>query len=1854
MNLKNEVDSDLDFDIEVIYKKENLVVSSKSLTCGDLDCEVKLDLDRIFFDSYEIIIKTKYSKKFYEKKLNFKLKKPESKNKLVIKSNYYFDLNSTNYSISGKIILEKKSKLILETYPSNKPENDYKTRIELVCDKKCDFNMPITSNIVYGKYNLNLYLPDDVLTKNFFIKPNNLGLKTSFESKSSYLNLSDFANLSNSSENLILLDMFGKKREVDISKNKKLKNIYAGILDNSSNRNNTIKLKPKINSINNLNNIKTISNLNSNKIVGKSQISKNLSLIAPSFLDDNGSSTHIVYQDESITFNNGNSLLDLNFNSSKDSNTFLDNPRKVIPGIYKKEKIVRYNDGSEDIFEDYFAYGLISINTKKPLYLYGETTQILIVVLDKWGYLVSDASILLNISKPSGENLILTTENFDIIETEKAGVYSTEIISDELGNYGLYAQVDLNDMLVDINSYYNVVENYSFDILRDVPATIDPWEGPFNNTFTIDPLDSYSGNYDFVEIFSSDFTQIETDADEVKIVGDTTYLIWRDLSGISNPWYSAQVPLKSPVLYYLGNAYVDYGLTKEFRFYENRSWLFAIDPAAKVCDFTSPCICGASCSGGGEPGDGTIDGATDGNTNYEYVNDLRVRDINGSYFGTGDVVEICMDSQTDSSNSGDRVTIGYKDATSAWANGHVVQEWQHDNNNLNTDCVNVTLTSHVGVHNFRGKVVWEWNTEPANQISSTRTYRDHDDINITVLARKAAAYTQWDVFNGTSTGNGLKVIRGKNATVFAKWDKALQSALVRHNGNTSFVNYVITNLNNNYTNYSLLTSNLTQFSQVGIINISYIDSYDFYFNLSNKTSPQKYFELWGSMKINQSKMAPYVMYNGTRTNISCQVTDENLDLPYSNVNISFYNNVTGYLNSSVSNSSGWANISYIEKNIGSYKITCNVSTQNPDYLLAGVNNYKNQILTVKENNTDISPPLIKNVTASPLIFSVGGITKISANVTDNYNVSAVYLNVTLPNSSSYEYLMAIGSKNDIYEYNFSRTNLDGTYNYYILAYDNSSNAAWSSSKSFTVAGIRTYIGIKTTKDVYKIGEKINLTTYTRVSSTNTSKVSELGDVNYIYYSFDASDEGWTHSGAQDEWERGVPSDTDVNTCDSGNCWATDLDANYNDNANNNIQSPVIDMSGRTNTIVNFWREIDFQDATNDKIYFEVYDGSSWNILYQNTIGATNQEGAFYTYYPSEMDGVSNARMRFRTTTNGAGNQDGFAFDSLNLSFSPRIDWNKSWVYYNNSFGTDNNKTTAIKITINITEYDSTGSDLEGSASPDLEIEIYNSSSVYNGNYKCNLDSSKSYPYICSFIIKNTPEYLDAWKTSSNRNIRIRALNMDGNDNLNWTGVIREYVTPSIIENHGIAQVTSILLQQFENSSGGIVKTMFNSSITLNASETKQLNDYWNFSVPNNFKLGNYSAYVALTDSFGNVLQNEDDNTYINDSHEFSVQSLIIDVIRPLMFSVQNESFLSNITLNTTYFTGGGWCAYILDFNPNISMNLITPTNFNKILENITDGIHNISFECNDSDDYIVSSDLIFFNVSQNPRIDFFPTSELNNSAVNRSWIFLNVSINDSTFNSSWLVWDSVIENVSCSSKNILEHSCFINKSQIKNGIYSYYFCANDSLGNSNCTQTRVININKSLPEITIISPSLNEKFILGENISLNISTSIPANWSGYSIDSNFSNKFNLTQVSSLDWFDIISNLTTGYHVLHVFVNDSIDNQLNKSVIFYIIPDKSISIKKKIFSRGDDWYEVNLNVTNYGNYGDYILYDFIEGNFSYSNLSILNDGSNSISGQYSGTLLTWNLSLTYMSFYNISYLINSSFYNIKKTHILGLD
>ena len=2030
--------------IEVVHKDSGKIYYNDIIKCKDSICEKKIELKSgILLGDYNVFVSGLYDNKVYKKNFSFKIDKITT---------FSAEIKDKYYVFNGKVNLNG---VIYRQY--NYPEKYYidfvhhkydnvKKRIVVDCYSKiCSFNKTFAKDILLGEYDVFISSSKDVIVKKteislkeFNFGKNKLELKNNFNKskKISFFN----KELKEEDKKKIL-----KKNKINshlekfnISKKINLFEIYSkskkeSKLINFKNRNlNFFSQKSFIKKYN----ITLIYVDGSSKKISLTEFElknfevpegvSNVRISEQEFLFEKNSEIKVPQRISEI-----NDLSKLKKGVVMKGNKKITFNNSLQPGFYK------YKKGNK---EEYFAYGLISVNTEKPLYRKNELVELTLIVLDKYGYLYSNSNITLNVIKPNSSIEVLSTDRGSIVEVSK-GIYKGFINSSQIGEYKLYAETKIDNIIVNISSYFNVVNFYDFDILRDVPYTIDPWQGPFYNNFTIIPYINVS-YYNFTEKIPEDFTIYNHSANKVVKNSSGIYLKWYNLKGISKIYYEANSPLISPYLYELGKSYIDYNFYNNFkRFYENRSWLFAIDPAAKVCGFESPCICGSNCAGGHEPGDGTIDSCSDGNTNWEFVNDIRIRDLNGSYFGTGDTIEICVDFDCDSSSWGDRVTIGYKDSSTSWANSDIIFETTCDNTNLNTFCINQTLNNYAGVHNIRGKIVW---VGTANRICSGKTYRDHDDVNITVIKRRPSYFILWNLSNGSSIGNNLNVIRGKNITIFAEWDRPIQKAIIVHNGNGTFENFNINILNENWTNYTADTSNLIEFPNLGPVK-SNITSWDLYFNLSNSTFPQKTFYIYGSMKINQSKMLPYVMYNGSQTNISCQVTDELVDIPYSGVTVNFYNNVSGFLGSALTNGTGWAKISYIENNIGKYTIICNVSDDLPNYLLAGVQNYNNQILTVKKNGTDITPPVINSVTINPSLFSVGGVTNIKANVTDEVNLTSVYLNITLPNGSSYSYSM-YNTKGDIFEYNFSNTVLDGIYRYYIYAYDNSSNKGWSSLYSFTVSGIRTYIGIKTTKDVYKIGEKINLTNYQKISTFDNNAYYEEGDKGYFYYSFDTGFDGWTHTGVQDEWEWGVPNSGFIGQCDNGNCLSTDLNGNYNSNSNYFLYSPVFDMRGRTNAKVVYWRMLEVYDDA-DSVHFESYDGSSWNILFQDTIVPGNTQtlsAGFSTFYPSEVDGIANAQFRFTLYSTGSNNREGWAVDSFNLSFNSRKDWKNDWHYYNTSFGSYSSKVTAIKIGINITSYSAVGSLNNKNSFPDLEVQIFNGTD-YGGNYFCNLDSSKTYPNYCEFVIKNSPEFLDAWKYPSNRSIRIRAINLDKNDFINWTNIKREYVTPSIIENHGKAYVTSYLLEQFLNSTGGIVKTMYNNSISLNPNEAKELDVYWNFSVPSVFKFGAYSAYVSLTDLFNNVLQNEDDNTYINDSYTFFIQSLLIIPINPLVGSVENETFLVNISLNTTYFGSGGWCAYNLDNSTsNITMTQKTSTIFDSIIKNLTDGKHFIKFYCNDTDNWMVSTPFIFFNVSEPPRISFVPPTDINNSYVNRSWIYINVSINDSSNTSGYIDFDNSLigywnfENVSgntvydysiynhngnlngglvinntnsirgnygffdgnndyvgigSSSRynilinftiqswikkgsttgwkkifsvgvpgnrgysfgfnsnevvltkygildfntgyyindNIWHHlvavfnssgmylfvdgslvasnsdsnnlnptnsdnsyigrensgSYFnglideimifnrslsiqeikalynskINKLQnnftmLKNGNYSYYACAIDKVGNYNCTKTRIININKTLPIFTIYSPLNNSKISILNQTYFNSSLNFPSSEvSKVWVNLNNNTNISLTNLTSFNWFNS-SYLSTGGYFVQFFGKDLVGNLFKSSInYFYVYPDKDIYISKTIKSIGNNTYKVVLNISNKGQWKNYTVVDFIDGNFNFYNFNINYDFTNTLSSSlYNGNLLYWNITLNKNDYKNISYYINGTGdYNLLHNYILGV-
>jgi subtilisin-like proprotein convertase family protein len=89
---------------------------------------------------------------------------------------------------------------------------------------------------------------------------------------------------------------------------------------------------------------------------------------------------------------------------------------------------------------------------------------------------------------------------------------------------------------------------------------------------------------------------------------------------------------------------------------------------------------------------------------------------------------------------------------------------------------------------------------------------------------------------------------------------------------------------------------------------------------------------------------------------------------------------------------------------------------------------------------------------------------------------------------------------------------------------------------------------------------------------------EEGSVETVFSAgFEAGDDGFTHSGAGDEWERGTPANVvdvhlaGLDRCAEGSgCLKTDLDGSYDANSSQDLVSPPISLAGRSGRIVASW------------------------------------------------------------------------------------------------------------------------------------------------------------------------------------------------------------------------------------------------------------------------------------------------------------------------------------------------------------------------------------------------------------------------------------------------------------------------------------------------------------------------------------------------------------------------------------------------------------------------------------------------------------------------------------------------------------
>jgi serine protease AprX len=111
---------------------------------------------------------------------------------------------------------------------------------------------------------------------------------------------------------------------------------------------------------------------------------------------------------------------------------------------------------------------------------------------------------------------------------------------------------------------------------------------------------------------------------------------------------------------------------------------------------------------------------------------------------------------------------------------------------------------------------------------------------------------------------------------------------------------------------------------------------------------------------------------------------------------------------------------------------------------------------------------------------------------------------------------------------------------------------------------------------------------------------------------------------------------------------------------------------------------------------------------------------------------------------------------------------------------------------------------------------------------------------------------------------------------------------------------------------------------------------------------------------------------------------------------------------------------------------------------------------------------IISNDSIAPVITFL--EPLNNSNVSKSYVFINVTSNEA-LDIAKLEWNGTNETMNSSGLN-----WFLNKTGLANGTYTFKIYGTDFAGNTNFTETRIVNINNTAPNTPILNAPLNNSF----------------------------------------------------------------------------------------------------------------------------------------------------------------------------------
>ncbi|MFH1054740.1 MAG: hypothetical protein V1744_01465 [Candidatus Altiarchaeota archaeon] len=168
-------------------------------------------------------------------------------------------------------------------------------------------------------------------------------------------------------------------------------------------------------------------------------------------------------------------------------------------------------------------------------------------------------------------------------------------------------------------------------------------------------------------------------------------------------------------------------------------------------------------------------------------------------------------------------------------------------------------------------------------------------------------------------------------------------------------------------------------------------------------------------------------------------------------------------------------------------------------------------------------------------------------------------------------------------------------------------------------------------------------------TTSTTTTSTTGSTTTTticgFYDDMESDKEWNN---ENEWIRGVPSKPGWSSCFAGSCFVTDLYGPYDNNANESLTSPWINLAPAAGGAATLRYHLTYKtEDKRDYVHVESSDdGVSWMEIVNYT--KNNGNGDVYSHNMNSYAGGL-LKVRFRLTSDSSGDDRGAMVDNVNVT-----------------------------------------------------------------------------------------------------------------------------------------------------------------------------------------------------------------------------------------------------------------------------------------------------------------------------------------------------------------------------------------------------------------------------------------------------------------------------------------------------------------------------------------------------------------------------------------------------------------------------